>query len=65
MINKSNLKIPCLFGREFFFVFNANFSFVNIKFRSTLFKGLWVWAEPIKSFHYNRLSGANSKAVAC
>ena len=45
-------------------MFNANFSFVKLKFMSTLIKGLRVWAEPIKSFHYNSLSGANSKAVA-
>ena len=24
------------------------FGFINLKFRSTLFKGLQVWAEPIK-----------------
>ena len=39
------------------------FSLINLKFRSTLFKGLRVWAEPIKSFPYIKLSGANSFAV--
>ena len=34
-----------------------------LKFRSSLFKGLRVWAEPIKIFRYNNLSGANSHAV--
>lgn len=35
----------------------------ELKFRPTLFKGLRVWAEPIKSFLYIKLSGVNSKAV--
>ena len=44
-------------------VYHTKFSFINSKFRSTLFKGLQVWAEPIKSFLYIELFGANSLAV--
>ena len=44
-------------------VYHIKFSIINSKFRSTLFKGLQVWAEPIKSFLYIELFGANSLAV--
>ena len=44
-------------------VYYIKFSIINSKFRSTLFKGLQVWAEPIKSFLYIELFGANSLAV--
>ncbi|WP_302193030.1 hypothetical protein [uncultured Ruminococcus sp.] len=33
------------------------------KFRSSLFKGLRVWAAPIKIIRYNNSSGANSVVV--
>ena len=44
------------------FVLNVGVTMI-LKFRSSLFKGLRVWAEPIKIFRYNNLSGANSHAV--
>ena len=43
--------------------FAHNFRGIIKKFRSSLFKGLRVWAAPIKIFRYNNLSGANSHAV--
>ncbi len=33
------------------------------KFRSSLFKGSWVWATPKKSCFYCKFSGTNSNAV--
>ena len=40
--------------------FSSQLKLNNLKFRSSLFKGLRVWAEPIIS---SNVSGANSVAV--
>ena len=45
------------------FKFGKKFRIINSKFRSTLFKGLRVWAEPINAINYRTFLIAKRLAV--